>query len=172
VVLSSKVIEAKETSSYDLAKALDEIRTARINREAEVGLFVFSRKTMPAGLRPLARYGTDVIVVWDAEDETTDTVLSGALMVCKALSVRARSRNEALAADIDSLEKAIREVERQPGLLDEIKTRGTTIKNGAEKILNRVESMRSALAKQIEILDAQTTLIRGLVVGSDAAPNG
>lgn len=43
------------------------------------------------------------------------------------------------------------------------KTSSTTIKNGAEKILNRVEVMRTALTKQIETLDAQASLIRALV---------
>ena len=42
-------------------KALAEMETARQNRDAESGLFVFSKKTAPAGLEPLARYGNDVV---------------------------------------------------------------------------------------------------------------
>ena len=61
------------------------------------------------------------------------------------------------------LEKAIREVERQAGYLDEIKTISSTIKNGAEKILNRIEIMSSAMVKQIEALDTQAHLLRQLV---------
>lgn len=67
------VVEAKEDASYDLAAALAEMETARQNQEAESGLFVFSKKTAPAGLEPLARYGNDVVVVWDADDIMTDT---------------------------------------------------------------------------------------------------
>ena len=72
---SKVVVEAKEDASYDLKAALAETETARQNREAESGLFVFSKKTAPAGLEPLARYGNDVVVVWDADDVATDTHL-------------------------------------------------------------------------------------------------
>ena len=90
-------------------------------------------------------------------------------MICKALSVRARMNDKTLVADFDALEKSIRELERQAGYLDEIKTSSVTIKNGAEKILGRVESMRTAVAKQIEILDAQTNLIKNSAVGPTGA---
>ena len=73
-----------------------------------------------------------------------------------------RQRHE-IAADIDLLEKAIREVERQSSFLEEIKTTSSTIKNGAEKILNRVEAMRAAFVKQIEALDTQASLLRKFV---------
>jgi hypothetical protein len=161
-------VETKEDGSYDLARSVEEIRTACANRDADVGLFIHSRKTAPAGLKPLARYGNEVVITWDAEDEATDVLLSGALMICKALSVRARITNKILVADFDALEKSIREVERQAGYLDEIKTSSVTIKNGAEKILGRVESMRTAVAKQIEILDAQIDAIKNSAVRSES----
>lgn len=157
------VCEMKEDASCDLRRSLNEIETARANRGAEVGLFIHSMRTAPNGLRSLARYGNDIVVVWDAEDELTDTYLSAAIMVCKALAVRKSVVDKKLSADFGALDKAIREIERQVGFLDEIKTSSTTIKNGAEKILNRVEVMRTALTKQIETLDAQASLIRALV---------
>ena len=110
-----------------------------------------------------ARYRNDVVVVWDSDDEGSDAYLSAGLMICKALAVRNAAANDEIAADIDLLEKAIREVERQSGFLEEIKTSSSTIKNGADKILNRVETMRAALIKQIEALDTQANLLRKLV---------
>jgi hypothetical protein len=50
--------------------------TVRQNREAESGRFAFSKKTAPAGLAPLARYGNDVVVVWGADDLATDNLLN------------------------------------------------------------------------------------------------
>ena len=58
------------------------------------------------------------------------------------------------------LEKAIREIERQSGFLEEIKTSSSTIKNGADKILSRVETMRAVFVKQIKALDTQASLLR------------
>jgi len=64
---------------------------------------------------------------------------------------------------LSRLIKAIREIERQSSFLEEIKTSSSTIKNGADKILNRVETMRAAFVKQIEALDTQAGLLRRLV---------
>src|SRR5437879_9288912 len=61
------VVEAKEDESYKLGDARAEIEIARKNREASVGLFVFSKKTCPDGLETLFRDGNDVFVVWDAD---------------------------------------------------------------------------------------------------------
>jgi hypothetical protein len=84
-------------------------------------------------------------------------------MISKALAVRNAAASDEIAADIDLLEKAIREIERQSSFLEEIKTSSSTIKNGADKILNRVETMRAAFVKQIEALDTQAGLLRRLV---------
>ena len=62
------VVEAKEEAGYSLARAREEIETARKNRDADWGLFVFSKKTAPSGLEPFQRYGNDFVVIWDAED--------------------------------------------------------------------------------------------------------
>jgi hypothetical protein len=47
--------------------------------------------------------------------------------------------------------------------LEEIKITSPVIKNGAEKILNRVEAMRAAFVKQIEALDTKASLLRKFV---------
>src|SRR5262249_32855286 len=157
------VCEMKEDASYDLRRSLDEIGTAKANRKADVGMFIHSSRTAPLGLKRLARYANDVVVVWDSDDEGTDAYLSAELMICKGLAVRNATANDELAADVDLLEKAIREIERQSNFLEEIKTSSSTIKNGAERILNRVETMRTAFVKQIEALDTQANLLRKLM---------
>lgn len=158
------VCEMKEKNGYVLAQALEDLKTARDNRSAEVGLFIFSKKTAPTGLKPLARYGHDVVTVWDSDDEGTDVFLTASLMVCKALAVRSKTAQDRAAADFEAIERAIREIERQAEYLNEIETSSTTIKNGAEKILKRVTLMRTAFEKQMEVLDAETAAIRQLFI--------
>ena len=36
------------------------METARKNRQAEIGLFVFSSRLAPEGIDPLTRYGDDI----------------------------------------------------------------------------------------------------------------
>jgi hypothetical protein len=158
----------KEDASYDLKKSLAELTTARANRSASVGVFVHSKRTAPSGLRPLARYGTDVVLVWDAEDESSDVYFAAAIMIAKALALRTKTISKASPVDVDALDSAIREIERQAGLLEEIRTSSGTIKSSAEKILTRVEQMRSALAKQIATLDQQALALREFV-GQESA---
>jgi prefoldin subunit 5 len=81
-------------------------------------------------------------------------------MVCKALCVRQTMGDSEIAADLNALEKAIREIERQSGFLEEIKTSSTTIKNGADRILGRIETMKNALRDQVELLDGQAKSLR------------
>ena len=89
-------------------------------------------------------------------------------MVCRALTLRKRGLSEELGADFAALDKAIREIERQAGFLGEIETSSQTIKSGAEKILKRVDAMRSALEKQIAMLDQQSEALRVLAGDSGA----
>jgi hypothetical protein len=124
---ASIVIEAKESASYDLKKSLEEIETARKNRGAEVGLFIHSEKTAPAGLSPMCRYGNDVVVVWNAEDEASDVFLRAGLMVAKALCTKAIKQKEAQEIDFEHTDRAIREIEKQAGTLADIATWAGTI---------------------------------------------
>lgn len=148
-------IEIKEAGNYTLKSTLEEIDTARKNREAGVGLFVHSRRTAPAGLEPLARYGNDIVVTWDAEDETTDTWLKAGLLTAKALAVRAATDHAERAADFQAIDKSIAEIQRQVKYLDDIRTWSGTIKNNAEKVIDRAERMQKALDVELESLLTQ-----------------
>jgi hypothetical protein len=155
------VVEAKEDASYDLTKAREEMETARKNRKASSGVFVFSAKTAPDGQEPLLRYGSDVFIKWDAEDLGTDVYLKAAIMLAKALCVRqAKVRDEELA-DFEVLDKAILEVERQSKRLEDIKKWTETIQGNSPKVLNEVRKMDEGLEAQIEVLYESTKELRG-----------
>ena len=146
------VVEAKEKAGYALASALEEIERARKNRGAGVGLFVFSKKTVPEGLQPLHRYGKDVVVIWDADDPATDVFLMAGLLVARAVSVRARTNGDAREADLEAVDAAILEIEKQTKGLDEISTLTGTIKNNADKVLKRCSIMRAAVDREVDEL--------------------
>ena len=155
------VVEAKEDQSYNLQKALAEIAEARKNRDAGVGVFVFSQRTAPCDvLEPLARYGDDVVVVWDAEDSATDAYLAAALSVARALSVRTASGGGMAGVDVPGLEKAIREVERQAGGLDDITKSAQAIDSHVTKILDRARIVRNGLERQVGVLDEKVVGLR------------
>jgi hypothetical protein len=158
------VVEAKEDASYDLAAALAEMETARQNRDAESGLFVFSRKTAQVGLEPLARYGNDVVVVWDADDVTTDSHLRLGLSVARALCTRKALERSSLDVDFTAIDAALLEIAKQVKELDEIRGWTETIKNNGEKILGRLRISRDKLEKQGEVLTERVADLKGAMV--------
>jgi hypothetical protein len=149
---SKIVIEAKDEAGYSLARARQEIETARKNRDADWGLFVFSRKTVPVGLEPFQRYGNDFVVVWDAEDPTTDVFLKAGIIAARALCFRAHRQTAAAQVDFEAIDRAILEIEKRAGNLEEVRKSAESIQSASGKILERVRIDREALDKQVGTL--------------------
>jgi hypothetical protein len=146
------VFEAKEEQDYTLKKALTEIENARKNRLAEIGVFVYSKKTAPIGLRSLTRFGNDIVTVWDAEDASNDAFLIAALELARAMCIHSRRQRDSQVGDFDSIEAAMTAIEKHAKNLDEIRTSAVTIQNANENILKRVRIDREALESQVIIL--------------------
>jgi len=153
------VWEAKEKQAYSVRAALEEIEEARRNRQAQVGVFVYSRKTAPEGLESLQRHGMDVVAVWDADDPASDLVVRAAYSLARALAVRERASGESLAA-LGELEQAARGVERQISYLDDVRKWAETVKGHGEKIAERSARMGDELRREVERLDAQIASMR------------
>lgn len=162
------VVEAKEKAAYSLAAARTEIETARKNRDAQVGLFVFSRKTVPAGIEDVFRFGNDVFVVWDAEEADSDIFLKVALTLSRALCIRAEQLTQSQDQDFETITKAILEIDKQSQFLGEVTTSAETIKSSADKVLERVRKTRNSLERQVEILQACIGDLKQAVGGTSA----
>jgi hypothetical protein len=162
------VVEAKQKAGYTLADARIEIEQARKNRDAQIGLFVLSRRLAPADLEPLTRHGNDLFLVWDAEDLATDPYFLAALEIARALCVRTQHENQQRDIDFTPIDKAILDIEKRVKNLDEIGTSAERIKSSSEKILQRVSVDRKALDKQVTVLrDSMIDLKQS--IGADGA---
>ena len=146
------VVECKEDQSYTVARACAEMERARQNRGAQVGIFVFSALCAPAGAAPLVRYGRDVLVVWNAEDASTDVLLRAAVSVARALVVRERAASDRARSDLDDMQRAVARVEKACNVLGEVITWAANIKRDSDKILRAVEPAKVDLEEQIRDL--------------------
>lgn len=144
------VVEAKESASYDLARTLEEAEVARSNRQAEVCVFVHSTRTAPPGIPNFQRYGRDLVVQWNADDDANDVWLEAALMVATALSVKAASHDKKDAASFEKIDKAVERIRKALEGFDEINTSANTIRSAAEKVLNRARIMQEGLSSQVQ----------------------
>lgn len=160
------VVEAKDARNYNLAKALEEIAIARQNRQAQIGIFVFSKRCLKSEggdgerleMDSFARYGDDLVVVWDSEDDQTDVYLSAALMTARALSIRSASGDDGRRGlvseeDLKVIEKALLEIEKRASGLDEIVKYAQTVSNAAEKIMDRARLTRKGIDKELSNLN-------------------
>ncbi len=154
------VWEAKEKQGTSLRAAIEEIEEARRNRQAQVGVFVFSSKTAPPGLEPLQRHGNDVVVVWDADDGPSELVVRAAYSLARSLAVRERRTGRESQAAIQELERAARGIEKQAGYLEEVRKWAETVKGHGEKIADRSSRMAEELRRDVERLDAQISAMR------------
>lgn len=160
------VVEAKDVAGYTLARAREEIEIARKNRGAEWGLFVFSAKSAPRGLDSFQRYGSDFIVVWDVDDTYSDVYLRAGVVSCRAMVFRAERQSTAEKVDLEAMDKAIYEIERRTGNLDEVRKAAETIQSSSGKILERIRIDREALEKQVAILRDRMADLKQTVAGS------
>ncbi len=146
------VVEAKEKKKYTLPEARAEIEKGRSNRNADAGLFVFSKKTAPDSIDPVMRYGHDVFVFWDTEDAATDLNLRLGLSVARALCIQRAEKRQNESADFEEMDKALLEISKQIQELDKIRSWATTIKNNSEEILERLRISSDKLRKQVTSL--------------------
>jgi hypothetical protein len=154
------VVEAKESAAYDLAKTLAEADTARRNRGAGICVFVHSTKTAPDGVPDFQRFGHDIVVKWDAESETSDLSLKAALMVAKAMSVKAAQHSQGEAASYQIVDRAIESLRKQIAGFDEISTSATTSAKSAATILRRVDLMKAEIEEKVGVLSEQIVKLK------------
>jgi hypothetical protein len=146
------VVEAKEDAGYSLVKALIEIDTARKNRGASIGLFLFSALTAPQGMDMLTRNGDDVLVVWDAQRIESDVILRAGLSLAKALCVRKQRERDKNDSNWEEVDAAVLAVEKEVNRIGQMKTWTETIQLHSGKLLEEFRKMTNNLEVQIAVL--------------------
>ncbi|MBZ0136903.1 MAG: hypothetical protein K8I27_11075 [Planctomycetes bacterium] len=162
------VYECKRAENYTLAKALLELADAKRNRGAAVGVFVLAASSLRDNPkmqgefeRSLTRQGTDIVVVWDAEDEASNVNLDAAVTLARALVVRETSGADA-ASEVDwtTLDKALNDIDRQLQYFDELNTWTGNIERDAGKLKERHKKMAEALQKDLDRITEDLNTLR------------
>jgi hypothetical protein len=153
------VFEAKRDATYITQRALDELDEARRNRGASAGVFVMARSHAGDTFPRFARYGNNVLVVWDERDPTTDHHLHAAVLLGLALVARARTAGDEgdLAALRDIEARIGAEVER----LGKMEKSAQAIRNHADKIS---EEIRTGTKRLDGLLGKAKATLRALKV--------
>jgi hypothetical protein len=159
---SAVVLEAKRDSSYTLARALDEMEVARANREAGAGVFIMAASHAPEGFPHFARYGQDLLVVWNEEDPGTDAYLHAALLA--ALSLATRKKALVDGGDIKALEDVSQRIEAEISRLGKMKQHNENIRRNSDSISDEIrrgeDKLDLLLRKANDVLIALNVEIR------------
>lgn len=155
------VYEAKSNQKYTMKHARSELTEARKNRDASIGVFVFDRASAPESMEPMHRVGSDLFVVWDADDATTDIYFKAAFAVARTLAHRERVADSQSEGDFRALDELIEQIACHAASLDAIEKAARGVKKNGETILERAETMRQALASQVDALRKHVAAVRG-----------
>jgi hypothetical protein len=148
----------KQTNKKDtFTQRTQNVGTARTNRDAQIGLFVWDKHFAPEEMETISRYGDDIIVLWDCEDSNTDIFLKVGLSVARALCYREYHVRNGQDDEVKRVEThlriAIPEIQRHIQRLDDVETWAKTILNNSEKILKRLSTTKKKLDGELGKLE-------------------
>jgi hypothetical protein len=126
-----------------------------------VGLFVIARASASEGWEPMRRIGDDVLVVWDADDPTSDVYLKAGLSVARAIAVRSRVALEANDESLAGIEAAIASLQKVATRVEAIEKSARLVTRHGTTILESAEWMRGELGEQLEALGEAVGNLRG-----------
>jgi hypothetical protein len=130
------VVEAKRDSSCTVRSALEELEVARGNRTASAGVFVMAKSHAPTAFPTFARYGCDILVTWDDEDEQTDPYLHAAVLLGLALASRQRKPDD--AGDLQALADIEQRIQKELERFDTMRKLADSIRGDADKLIEEV----------------------------------
>ncbi|WP_438002346.1 hypothetical protein WMF26_24840 [Sorangium sp. So ce185] len=154
---SALVIEAKRDGAYTVTKALQELECARGNRLAQSGVFVMARSHAPAAFPRFARYGNDILVVWDEEDKETDPYLHAAVLLGLALASCQRRPED--AGDIKALVDIEHLIRKELDRLERMRKLSESISSNAEQLGEEVRKGGDALGRLLRKAKATLTAL-------------
>jgi hypothetical protein len=148
------VFEAKRDAAYTAQRALDELDAARKNRNATAGVFVMARSHATDAFPRFARYGNNVLVIWDDRDPATHTYLHAALLLGMGLVTRIRTAGD--PGDIAALRDIESRIEGEIVRLEKMEKHSDTIRKNVDGISDEIRKAQKAL--DVLLRKAQSTL--------------
>ena len=140
------VIEAKDRKVSG-REMRDELREARTNRDAAIGLVVFTPQHAPAGIAPFDVRAGDVYCVVDPADPDPAT-LEAAVRLARLLALASLREHEA-EVDAEALAEALTGIREQLEAVRTMKTNLTQIGTTANNVAGALDRMREGILAQI-----------------------
>lgn len=150
------VVEAKDRAIS--ARAIrEELREARENRSAAVGLVVFTPAHAPAGIEPFDVRAGDVYCVVDPE-APEPTTLEAAVRLARLLAL-ASARDHEAAVDARAIAAALAGIREQLEQIRALKSQLTSIGTATKQVWSGLDSLRSGVLAQVARVEEELRLV-------------
>ncbi|MEA2576844.1 MAG: hypothetical protein QOD78_432, partial [Chloroflexota bacterium] len=140
------VIEAKDRP-MSMRAMRDELREARENRGAAVGVAVFTPAHAPTGIAPFAVVANDVYCVIDPEAPEPAT-LEAAIKLARLLALASLAERE-VDVDAAAIGTALTAIREQLEVVRQLKTQLTSISNATKAVWTGLDTMRSNILARV-----------------------
>jgi hypothetical protein len=151
------VVEAKDRA-MSVRSIREELREAKQNRAAAVGLVVFSPAHAPSGIAPFDVRAGDVYCVIDPADPHPAT-LEAALRLARLLAI-ASLRDVAAEIDVEAVRAALVAVRAELEALKGIKATLTSISSSASGLQLTLDKLRDGVIARVAEAEAEIRLAR------------
>jgi hypothetical protein len=154
------VFEAKHDKSYTAASALEELNAARVNRNANVGVFVMAKSHAPDSFPPFERHGRNVLVVWDETDPSTNMYLHAAVLLGLGLvplnsRVGGEGDIKALADIQGPIEAELARMSKMEGFNEEIRKNSDNLTDEIRKAKGQFGTLLSKAKASLTALNVE-----------------
>lgn len=145
------VIEVKD-QPVRLKAAIDELQEAKANREASIGIFVFSRSAEPVEVGDFRKIGEDFYVTVNKDDLNADKpliFLDSAYRIARALAVASARKEAAGDIDVEKIEEQIDALVAWVDRIADMATKARTIQNSGKLIEQAANDLRNELTLRL-----------------------
>ena len=147
------VFEFKMDRGYKFKNAMDEVATARQNRNAQIGVMVFAKGYEPPEIGDFRVVGDSIFCTEDAERAAAGEQMihmEAAYGVARGLLMYMKKSSEGL--NVDALKTQIESVSSIAERLSEIMTKATTVRNAGDSINELVTKIQTDLRQRVHAL--------------------
>ncbi len=147
------IIEAKKEMGYTLNKALEELRQAKENRGAQIGVFVFAKGYEPKELGSFRIHDLDTVCVYDEEEQDIESsLLRAAYTVARANAIKLKKSKE-VGADLSSILRHVHTLANELEKFNSIKSGLDNARRAIENVDKATENLKAEIKKTLDLID-------------------
>lgn len=163
------VVEVKDQTNYKFKDAVQELKSAKENREAVVGIFIFAKGSEPSEVGDFRRLGEDFYCTADKEaliESGPLPFIEAAYKIARAQAVTTVRSEAAGSIDLARIEQEIDAVTESIPRMADIITKAITIKRSGKTIEDTMRTVMEDIDERLKRVLGMLRLPAGAETGS------